>query len=115
MTFRPGRGYRVGSMRERITIQEASAERDSYGQQVKTWTNKYEDRPASWMPTAGQEVIRGKSVEAGITAVFTTRFDVGVTPEMRVVHSSGVHGIAYVKQVEGRRGYMELHCKQAVA
>lgn len=115
MTFRPHRSFRLGSMRERIDIQESAVSRDSYSQEIHAWKDRYADRPAAWMPTAGQETIRGRSVEAGIAAVFTTRFDTGVTPEMRVVHSSGVYGIAYVKQVEGRRGYMELHCRQAVA
>jgi head-tail adaptor len=67
------------------------------------------------MPVAGQETVRGRSVEAGITTVFVVRKQDGITPEMRVVHSSGTYGIAYVKPVDGFPRYIELHCKQAVA
>lgn len=114
MIGRPG-AFASGQMRDKITIQKPSLSANSIGESVRTWTAQYIDQPARWMPTAGQETIRGRSVEAGIVAVFTMRRRDGITPQMRVVHQSGTYGIGYVKPVDGRRQYIELHCKQAVA
>jgi SPP1 family predicted phage head-tail adaptor len=114
MTGRPG-AFSVGDMRERITIQQETVTVDSIGQPTRAWATLYSDQPAKWMPTAGTETIRGRSVEAGVVAVFTIRARTGITPQMQVVHRSGTYGIGYVKQVAGRDRYIELHCKQAVA
>ena len=115
MTQRPGGMFRIGEMRELIDIESAVVTLDSYGQEQRQWEKKYRSQRAKWTPTAGAETIRGRSVEAGITSVFTIRYQPGITPEMRVVHSSGTYGIGYVKPVSGGRRYIEIHCKQAVA
>lgn len=114
MTWRPS-GFRLGSMRERVTIQTPSNEIDSMGQPSRGWTPVFTDEPASWMPTAGIETVRGRSVEAGIAAIFTIHHQADITPEMRLVHSSGTYGIGYVKPVDGGKRYIELHCKTVVA
>jgi len=114
MIGRPDR-FHVGEMRERITIQEAASTKDGFGQPIRSWSNRYANQPAKWIPVAGTETIRGRSVEAGITALFQIRHVEGVSPKMRVVHSSGTYGVQYVKPIGGRTRYIELHCKQAVA
>lgn len=110
MSGRPDR-FNIAEMRDQVTIQEESATLSAIGEPVRTWSNKYYQQPAKWMPVAGSETIRGRSVEAGIATVFTIRNQPGITPEMRVVHSSGTYGIGYVKPIDGRRRYIELHCK----
>lgn len=110
MTFRPGRGFRVGAMRERITVQSATND-DSTGQRSRTWANLYADEPAAFMPTTGGESIRGEMVEAGISAVFTVRYRSGYSPENRLTHDGETYGIVYVKPVKGGRRYIDLHCK----
>lgn len=115
MTGRPTGGFSVGSMRDRITIQESVDVVDTSGQTNRTWQDLYENQPARWIPIAGSETIRGRTVEAGIVSLFQIRSREGITPEMQVVHRSGTYGIGYVKPVEGRDRYIELHCKQAVA
>ena len=111
MTWRPGRGFRVGTMRERVTVQSGTAAVDSVGQSVLTWTALYTDEPAMFEPVTGGETLRGKQVDAGVTAIFTVHYRSTYTPEMRLVHESTTYGIVYAKPVEGGRRYTELHCK----
>lgn len=112
MTWRPGRGFRVGAMRESVDIQQAVTD-ESSGQPVRTWPVLYERQPARWWPTNGGETINGRQVEAGINAVFTVRRVDGLTPEQRVYHEqqNTTYGIAYVHAVEGGLRYVDLHCK----
>lgn len=114
MSGRPDR-FHLAELRDQITIQENTTTLSEIGDPVRTWTNKYYQQPAKWSPVAGSETVRGRSVEAGIATVFTIHNQPGITPEMRVVHSSGTYGIGYVKPIEGRRRYIELHCKSAVS
>jgi SPP1 family predicted phage head-tail adaptor len=117
MSGRPTRyageqAFHVSQMRDRVTIQQATETISAIGQPVRTWAALYTNYPAKWMPVAGQETVRGRSVEAGVSTVFTIRYQTGITPEMRVVHSSGTYGIVHAKQIEGRQRYIELHCKK---
>ena len=114
MSGRPER-FHIGQMRDTINIQSAATTLDDLGQPTRVWTNRYYRLPAKWMPVAGSETIRGRSVEAGIKTVFVIRAASAITTEMQVVHDSGTYGIGYVKPVEGQDRYIELHCKQAVA
>ena len=111
MTWRPTRGFRVGAMRERLTVQNFTEAVDSNGQTIRTYATLYADEPSQWVPTGGGESLRGKQVEAGINAVFIVRFRDGYTPELRVVHNDETYGVVYVNQVDGGRRYIELQCK----
>ena len=110
MTWR-SRGFRLGSMRERITVQTAVETIDDAGQTIRNWTSTLSDEPAAYEPVSGGETVRGKQVEAGVTAIFTVRFRTGYTSTQRVNHGSGTYGILYVHPVEGGRRYVDLHCK----
>jgi len=111
MTWRPTRGFRVGKMRERINIQTPTEAIDSAGQPIKSWATTFENEPASYEPAAGTETIRGRQLEAGINAVFIIRYRSGLNTRQRVVFNSENYGIVHVKQIEGGRRYVELHCK----
>ena len=113
MTWRP-RGFRLGSMRERITVQSMTAAADSFGQPVQTWSNTLTGEPATLEPTSGGEGLRGRQVEAGISAVFTVHWRSTYAPEQRVLHNGITYGIVYVRPVEGGRRYVELYCKAVV-
>ena len=112
MTWRPGRGFRLGKMRESLDIWSATYD-NSTGQPEPTWSPTYERQPASWTPTNGGETVNGRQVEAGINAVFTVRRVEGLSPEQRVLHhqENRGYGIVYVHPVEGGRRYVDLHCK----
>lgn len=111
MTWRPRGGFRVGKMRERITVQTPAETLDAAGQPIKSWADTYTNEPASYEPAAGTETIRGRQLEAGVTAVFVVRYRPGYTTELRVGFGSDTYGIVHVKRVEGGQRYIELHCK----
>lgn len=107
MTFRP-RSFRVGSMRERITIQTKTETQDDAGQPVVTWANYLVNEPCEYRPTSGGETLRGRQVEEGTKAVFTVRYRDGYSADQQIVHNGSIYGITYVKPVEGGRRYIEL-------
>lgn len=110
MTGRPQQ-FRLGAMRERITIQTATETTSDAGDVTPTWADTYANEPAKFDSVSGGETLRGKQVEAGINAVFTVHYRSTFTPKMRVVHNSNNYGIVYIKQIEGGRRYSELWCK----
>lgn len=115
MTWRPGRGFRVGAMRERIDLETATVD-ESTGQPIRTWASTLVGEPAMWTPTSGGESVRGRQVEAGIVAIFTVHFRASTyTVEQRILHNSQYYGIVYVKPIDGGRRYIELHCKAVPA
>lgn len=107
--YRPPR-FRVGKLRERINVQEATVD-ESTGQPSRTWANLYANEPAGFEPVMGGETIRGRQVEANTTAIFTVHFRSGYSTELRVQHDSTNYGITRVVRVDGGRKYLELHCK----
>ena len=105
-------GFRVGSMRERITIQTFTEAVDTNGQTVRTFSTLLYREPAQWIPTSGGETVRGKQIEAGINAIFIVRYRASTyTPELRISHNSETYGIVHVKQIDGQRRYLQLECK----
>ena len=110
MTWRPSR-FRLGSMRERIDVQTATETVDEIGQTIRTWADTIEDEPATLDPVSGGETIRGKQVEAGITAVFTVHHRTTYAPTQQIVHDGLTYGIVYVKPIEGGKRYIDLHCR----
>lgn len=101
---------RLGSMRERITIQEPVETVDSIGQTVRSWSDLYSNEPARFDPVSGGETLRGKQVEAGVTAVFTIHKREGIDATMRVGFGGTDYGISYINPVDGGNRYLELRC-----
>ena len=114
MTYRPGRGFRVGEMRHRITVKTETTAQDDAGQPVVSLVNWLSAEPAKFEPTAGGEGARGRQVEAGISAIFIVRYRDGYTPQMAIEMGGETWWIVYVKQVQGMDRYRELHCKSVV-
>lgn len=110
MSYRPTR-FRLGSLRDRISIQKLTETISDAGDVTPTWSDMYKDEPASFEPVAGMETQRGRQVDAGTKAVFTIHYRANITPEMRVSYGSEVYGIIFVRPVDGGRRYIELHCK----
>ena len=101
----------MGTMRERIAIQDATETVDDAGQTIRTWTSTLQNEPAAYEPISGGETIRGKQVEAGVTAIYTVHHRTTYTTAQQVVHDGQTFGIVYVKPVEGGKRYIELHCR----
>lgn len=111
MNWRPGRGFRLGAMRERITIQSLAVAISDGGDKVETWTDLVTNEPASFESVSGGESSRGRQVETGINAIFTIHHRDGYNATQRVRHNGIVYGISYAKPVQGGRRFIELYCK----
>jgi SPP1 family predicted phage head-tail adaptor len=114
MTYRPGRGFRLGEMRHRITIKTETTLQDAAGQPVVSLVDWLVDEPAKYEPTQGGEGARGRQVEAGISAIFTVRYRDGYTPQMAIDFGRERFWVVYVKPVQGMDRYRELHCRSVV-
>ena len=111
MTWRPA-SFRVGQMRERITIQQATITQESggSGEPVFTWSDFMIDVPASYYYSGGTERMRGRQLESAVNAVFVIRYQTSITTEMKVVFNGESYGIMHTNPVEGGRRYLELYC-----
>lgn len=114
MTWRPKRAFRVGAMRERITLQSLTETIDDHGQAIKSWANLDTNVPARYEPMTGNESIRDSQVEANVNTIFVIRYRNDLNVKMRVLYDSQTYGIVHVKRVEGGKRYIELHCKADV-
>ncbi len=108
MTFRVGR---TGKRRERITIRKVTTTQDDAGQPVVTYSNRYASVPAAFEDTGGTETLRGKQIEAGISAVFNIGYLQGIEETDRVVFNGRNYGIVNIRRVEGGLRMLELFCR----
>ena len=103
--------FRLGAMRQRITVQTPTFTVDTAGQSIPTWADTFAQEPAMFQSTNGAEVLLGKQVDAGIDAIFTVHYRDGYTVQQRIVYDSNNYGIVYVRPVEGGLRYLEIYCK----
>jgi SPP1 family predicted phage head-tail adaptor len=105
----------VGSLSERIAIQEKYVSRDDLGAEVITWVEIAEVW-ASAEPIRGREYVALRAAQADITTRFVIRHRSGLTPAMRVQWGDAYYDIIEVIDVHGRHRWLELMCiAQAVA
>jgi SPP1 family predicted phage head-tail adaptor len=105
---------RAGSLRHRVTIQQATVTRDAIGGEVKTW-EAVADRWASVEPLTGREFFSAQQEGAQLSARIRLRYLAGIVPTMRVVHGSAVYDVKAVVNVEGRSRELHLMVEEAVA
>ena len=99
-------------MRDRIIIENETTTLDSEtGQPIRAWTTFYGSVPASYTPTRSGETFRGGQVEAGINAVFTTRYQKDIAPTMRIRFDGVIYNIVHVMPITGAKRYLDLYCR----
>jgi SPP1 family predicted phage head-tail adaptor len=107
MAGRP-EAFRLGSMRQRCTIQQPTETVDDAGQPVVSWSDFLVNEPCQFIPVSGNETMRGRQLEVGTKAIFRVRYRAGYRPDMRISYGGEYYGITYVNQVDGLRRYLEL-------
>ena len=113
--WRPGKNFRVGAMRDQITIQSHTSTRDTSGQNVSTWADSLSNVPARHFDTGGGTSYRGQQLEESIVAVFVVRFNDTINTKQQVVWNGTNYGITRVNRVDGGRRYLELFCRGVAA
>lgn len=103
--------YKLAKMRHRITVKYRQTTQDDTGQPIESWVDRFEDEPASFQETSGGETIRGRQVEAGVTAVFGVNWRPGYEVTDLVVFEGEEYGIVRIHKPEGIGRFLDLHCK----
>lgn len=102
---------KAGDLRQRVTIQNKTAVRNSYGEEVITWV----DLATVWAavePLRGREFLDGKMITPETTTRIRIRFRDGVSPEQRVVFGSKNYDILAIVHVEERERELHLMCQE---
>ena len=115
MTWRPGKSFRVGAMRHRITVQSFASSRDAAGQNVATWSTRLQNEPARFMDVGGGTSYRGQQLQEDIIAVFEVRYRTGYDSTQRIIFDGETYGITRVSKVDGGTRYLAIFCKAVAA
>lgn len=97
---------RAGRLDRRITLQHRTTSRDSFGQEVETFT-AYATVWASKLDTRGREAIASEQKFAENSSVFQIRHMEGVLRTDRIVYGSEVYNIRQIAEV-GRRRTLDI-------
>lgn len=111
MSGRP-KAFRLGSLRHRCTVQTVVETQDDYGQPVVTWTDLYTREPCDVIRTNGNEVVRGRQIEATTRAVITVRYRTGYTEQTSILIGTDRYQVTFIDPIDGRNRYLELHCRK---
>lgn len=104
---------RAGELRHRVTIQQKSVTRDSFGAETVSWT----DVAVVWAaiePLQGREFFSAQQVNAEVTTRIRIRYRSGITPAMRVLFGSRAFDIQGIINIEERNRELHLMCKEVV-
>ena len=104
---------RAGELRHRVTIQQKSVTRNTFGEEVVTW----QDVATVWAaiePLRGREFFESQQVNAEVTTRIRIRYRPGITPTMRVVFGNRVFDIQAVINVDERNRELHLMCREEV-
>lgn len=102
---------RPGLMRSVITIQEQSATKNSFNQQVNTWTDLHTDIRARKILKKGDEKKEGSGDIAARSTTFKIRYIRGLTTDHRIVEGANVYDILYIDNVGERCRELDIECE----
>lgn len=103
----------AGTLRQRITLQEATDTQDAAGQPIRSWSNRLTGIPARVETVSGGEAVRGRQVLAETTTLLTIRYISGLTSAMRVVWGDRILGVLRVNDPTGERRELRIECKES--
>lgn len=104
---------RAGTLRRRITIQQRSTTKDSYGQQAVTWTD-YISCWADIQPASGRELVAAQAQQYEISHTVLIRYRTGIVPTMRVVYQGTVYNILAIIDPDMRHESLMLSCSEGL-
>ncbi len=104
---------RAGKLRHRVTIQQKSVTRNTFGEEVVTW----QDVATVWAaiePLRGREFFESQQINAEVTTQITIRYRDGIAPEMRIIYNSKIYDIQAAINTEERDKELILLCKEVI-
>lgn len=103
----------IGSLRHRVTIQQATETQASDGSVVRTWAT-YHTGQAEIVPLNGSESYVAQGLSAGIVHRITMRYRSGVVPKMRVIWGDRVFEIITARNIDERGRWLVMNCEESV-
>ena len=103
---------RTGDLNRRIAFQVRAATKDSFGQQVTTWSTLLASVPANIAALAGRELLAAQAANAEVTHEITVRYhpklaNPTAVAAMRAVYVDVRHGITRVFELATARNVEE--------
>lgn len=103
----------AGKYDKRITIQQKSVTRDTYGGETVAWV----DVATVWakeVATGGREFYSAQQLHAEMDHLFEIRYRTGITTTMRISWDSRYFDILAAPPTPGRKRDVQLVCKEVV-
>lgn len=107
------KGMRLSDMRHRITLRQPVKTVDDSRQQITVWEDLLTGQPAKYEQVSGGEIICGKQVEAGVTALFTVNYRSEYSVDKQIVFRNQSYGIVRVDPPDGINRFADVYCKAA--
>lgn len=101
----------AGSLRHRITIQQFSVAKDSYGEDIKTWSD-YHICWAEISPFRGREYFESQQIVPEIETRMKIRYKSGIGPTMRVSWNDRYFDILNIINKDERNVTLEFIVKE---
>jgi SPP1 family predicted phage head-tail adaptor len=102
----------IGKMRHRIELQSFSASKDSFGQEIKTYTT-YATVWADVRQISGREMLNAQAAQSEITYRIYVRYNASIVITDRIVWDTRTLEINAVINTDGKKLMLELLCKEA--
>lgn len=109
---------KIGRLDKRITIQRRSSTKDSYGQEIDSWTTIAQVW-AQVKPMGGRERMRTAAmvVESILTHTVTVRYSDSLMPPLeadawRILYGSRILNISSSRDVEEDKRFIEFDCTE---
>ena len=103
----------AGDLRQRITLQQRDSGKDTFGQQVTTWTTV----ATVWAkaePLTGREFFQAGQTQSAVDVRFSIRYRTDVLPAMRVQWRNENYEIVAVIDTDAARDKLELMCTRGI-
>lgn len=109
---------KIGRLDKRVSIQRRSSTKDSYGQEIDSWTTIAQVW-AQVKPLGGKERMRNTAmvVESILTHTVTVRYSESLMPPLeadawRILYGSRFFNISTSRDVDEDRRFIEFDCTE---
>lgn len=105
---------KIGDMRQRLALQQEVRTADTGGGASLSWST-IKTIWAEVMPVSAREDMQGEKLSGRTTHKIITRYDSGITTDMRLLLGARIFNIRGVRNVEERGRFLEIIAEEGVA